>query len=93
MENFMGAMERGITDNARAPVDALVATYHAMQRAGEQLAPPEVALAAGSARSAAAAGLNQHVTIYGGVTLSPEARPQSDPLRELYFAQLGYQQR
>ena len=37
--------------------------------------------------------LNQHVTIYGGVTLSPEARPQNDPLRELYFAQLGYQQR
>jgi hypothetical protein len=91
MENFLDAMERGITDNARGPVDALVTTYRAMQRAGEQLAPPEVAPAAGSASSAATSGLNQHVTIYGGVTLSPDARPQGDTLRELYYAKLGYQ--
>ena len=104
MENFMGAMERGITDNARAPVDALAQAYDAMLETSERMArlgvTPNGVNPVGrrlndSAAPAAPARdeLNQHVTIYGGVTLSPEARPQNDPLRELYFAQLGYQQR
>ena len=104
MENFMGAMERGITDNARAPVDALAQAYDAMLETSERMARLGVTpngvnpvgrwLSDSAAPAAPARGeLNQHVTIYGGVTLSPEARPQNDPLRELYFAQLGYQQR
>ena len=40
-----------------------------------------------------AQGINpvQQVTVYGGFNVAMEGRPSADPLRELYFAGLGYQ--
>lgn len=96
MANFMDAMTRGIAENSRDPVDALADTYDAMlalegRMTAAGLRPVGSGGGMGAAGVGGAAELRQNVTIFGGYNVALEGQPSADPLRELYFARLGYQ--
>lgn len=105
MANFMESMTSGIDANADGPIAALADTYQAMRTLSERvmqsgLTPYGSDLAAmwlagggagGTGGAAGAAELKQNVTIYGGLNVSQTGQATADPLRDLFFAKLGYQ--